>query len=184
MAATKPLPVSNPDRAAAKCNFVAQDQIWWVYTFLKNLNDFAWKWAWRHVRTANSQARLWIFAFNDHTALFMRTGKKKKKKLNAHIVRYDFTHIRFFLFWILEEARGWALGLIYSTMDSYKFRRSWGRLRLCHSFGSHSYIRHHHIHSSPSLPLWDLNIYCKVWIKQVSGGGGGTGALNYHHKCL
>ena len=161
MAATKPLPVSNPDRAAAKCNFVAQDQIWWVYTFLKNLNDFAWKWAWRHVRTANSQARLWIFAFNDHTVYANR--QKKKKKLYAHIVRYDFTHIRFFLFWILEEARGWALGLVYSTMDSYKFRRSWGRLRLCHSFDLIPiFHRHHHIHSSPSLPLWDLNIYCKV----------------------
>lgn len=28
MAAPKPAPVSNPDRTAAKCNFVAQDQIW------------------------------------------------------------------------------------------------------------------------------------------------------------
>lgn len=35
MAAPKPTAVSNPDRTAAKCNFVAQDQIWYVSVYFR-----------------------------------------------------------------------------------------------------------------------------------------------------
>ena len=31
MAAPKAPVATHPDKTAAKCNFVAQDQIWWVY---------------------------------------------------------------------------------------------------------------------------------------------------------